>query len=91
MYAGATNPSTGDTSMWDKLTAADLERVKRGLTTSRSELLARHAEELKALEAEESEIEAIEKAIALFTQKFKLASTGEVVSLGGERVPVQVG
>ena len=77
--------------MWDKLTAADLERVKRGLTTRRSEMLVRHAEELKSLEAEEGEIEAIERAIAMFTHKFKLTSTAEVVSLGGERVPVQAG
>ena len=77
--------------MWDKLTAADLERVKRGLTTRRSEMLARHAEELKALEAEQSEIDVIEKAIAAFTQKFKLTSTAEVIPLDGERVPAQAG
>jgi len=89
----AFNASTenGDNSMWDKLTAADLERVKRGLASRRSEILARHAEELKSLEAEQSEIDAIEKAIAVFTQKFKLASTAEVIPLEGERVPVQVG
>jgi hypothetical protein len=85
-----TDPA-GDTGMWDKLTAADLDRIKRGLTIRRSDMLARHAEELKSLEAEESEIEAVEKAIALFTQKFKLTSTAEVVSLGAERVPVQAG
>ena len=73
--------------MWDTLTAADLERVKRGLATRRSEILARHAEELKALEAEQSEIDVIEKAIVAFTQKFKLASTAEVIRLEGERVP----
>jgi len=72
----------------DKLTAADLERVKRGLTTRRSEMLARHAEELKSLEAEQNEIDAIEKAIAMFTQKFKATSTAEVIALEGERVPV---
>ena len=74
--------------MWDKLTAADLERVKQGLTTRRSEMLARHAEELKSLEAEQSEIDAIEKAIAVFTQKFRPASIAEVTPLEGERVSV---
>ena len=75
--------------MWDKLTAADLERVKRGLATRRSEMLARHAEELKSLEAEQTEIDAVEKAIAAFAQKFNLTSTAEVIPLEGERVPVQ--
>jgi len=78
----------GGLDMWDKLTAADLERVKRGLTTRRSEMLARHAEELKSLEAEQSEIDAIEKAIAVFTQKFRPASIAEVTPLEGERVSV---
>jgi len=78
----------GGLDMWDKLTAADLERVKQGLTTRRSEMLARHAEELKSLEAEQSEIDAIEKAIAVFTQKFRPASIAEVTPLEGERVSV---
>ena len=86
-----TNTKKGVDGMWDKLTAGDLERVKRGLATRRSEILARHAEELKALEAEQSEIDVIEKAIAVFTQKFKLTSTAEVIPLEGERVPAQAG
>jgi hypothetical protein len=88
-----TNPdeTNGVTAMWDKLTATDLDRVKRGLTTRRSEMLARHAEELRALEAEQTEIDVIEKAIAAFTQKFKLTSSAEVVPLEGERIPVQAG
>jgi len=64
--------------MWDRLTTADLERVKRGLTMRRSEILARHAEELKALDAQQAEIDTIEHAIAAFTQKFKVAEA-EVV------------
>ena len=87
----ATDTATGDTSMWDQLTAADIERVKRGLATRRAEILTRHAEELKALEADRNEIDAIEKAIAVFTRKFKLASTAEVIPLEGERVTVKAG
>ena len=77
--------------MWDKLTAADLERVKRMLFRRRSEMLARHAEELKTLEAEQTEIDKVEQAIAAFTQKFKLTGLAEVVPLQGERVPAQAG
>ena len=44
----------------------------------------------KALEgAQTAGLYAVEKAIAVFTQKFKLASTAEVIPLEGERVPVQ--
>ncbi|MBV8893323.1 MAG: hypothetical protein JO266_15355 [Acidobacteria bacterium] len=80
----------GDDSMWDKVTSADIEGVKRALASRRSELLTRHAEELKVLEAEEAEIDVFEKAIATFTQKFKLTSTAEIIQLEGERVPVPV-
>jgi hypothetical protein len=82
---------TGDNSMWDKLTAADLERVKRVLSKRRSEMLARHAEELETLEAEQTEIDKVEQAIAAFTQKFKLTVRAEVVPLQGERAPAQAG
>lgn len=51
-------------------------------------MLVRHAEELKALETEQTEIDAVEKAIALFTHKFKVGGA-EIVPLGGERGPVQ--
>jgi len=49
--------------MWDKLTAADIEHINHGLATRRSKMLARHAEELKVLEAEQTEIDNIEQAI----------------------------
>jgi hypothetical protein len=77
--------------MWDKLTAADFERIKRGLATRRSEILARHAEELRALETEQSEIDTIEQAIAAFAHKFKLTTSAEVVPFEVERVPIQAG
>jgi hypothetical protein len=50
--------------------------------------LARHAEELRTLEAEQSEVDVIEK-VAAFAQKFQLTNTAEVIPLEGERVPVQ--
>jgi len=83
------NTEKGANVMWDKLTTADLERVKRGLATRRSEILARHAQELKALDADQNEIDIIEKAIAAFTQKFSPASSAEVIPLEGDRVPVE--
>lgn len=90
IHSSETPSAKGDLEVWDKLTATDLERVKSGVATRRAEMLARHAEELKALQSEQAEIDAVEKAIAVFTQKFKITSA-EIVPLGDERVPVQAG
>jgi len=60
--------------MWDRLTAADIEQAKRSVTNRRSEMLVRHAEELKALDADETEISAIEQAINAFARKFRIGS-----------------
>jgi hypothetical protein len=74
----------GVATVWDKLTRADVERVKHGLTSRRSELLARHAEELKALDAEQTEIDVIEQAIGAFATKFKIGGGAEVVPFNAE-------
>ena len=89
----STNPRVrtdqkGDLRMWDKLTADDIERIKRGFATRRAEMLARHAEELQGLETQQAEIDAIEKAVEVFTQKFNLTSSADVVLFDGERAPV---
>ena len=78
--------STGDADMWDKLTKTDLERAKRILASRRSELLVRHTEEMKALEADENEVDAIERAIAAFAQKLKSSSSTQVLTLGRDQV-----
>ena len=36
-----TTSTGGDLEMWDRLTAADLQRIKRGVATRRAEMLAR--------------------------------------------------
>jgi hypothetical protein len=92
----STNPrvrtdQNGDLRMWDKLTADDIKRVKRGFATRRAEMLARHAEELQGLETQEAEIDGVEKAIAVFTQKFKLTSSADVVPFDAERAPANAG
>jgi hypothetical protein len=42
--------------MSSELTRADIERVKQQLRTRRSDMLARHAAEIAALGAEETEL-----------------------------------
>ena len=87
--AASTDTAThteGVAAVWDRLTATDIEQAKRGLAQRRSELLARHAEELKALDAEQGEIDNVERSIGVFARKFNLAGA-KVVALDAERSP----
>jgi hypothetical protein len=61
--------------VWDRLTSADIQRVRRDLAVRRSEMLMRHAKELKVLDTEQTEIDAIELAINVFTQRFGVSTT----------------
>ena len=85
-------PMEGDPIVWDQLTPDHIEAAKRELARRRAEILARHAEELKALEADHEEIAALDKAIATFARKFNAApeAAGEVVQLDEERQRVAV-
>jgi hypothetical protein len=69
----------GDPIVWDQLTPADLERAKNELGTRRAEVLARHAEEIKGLDAEQTQLETLEQAIDAFLQKMKALSGGSTV------------
>jgi hypothetical protein len=80
----------GVAAMWDQLTAADIEHARRAVAKRRSETLSRHAEELRALDAEQTDIDTIEQAINAFVQKFKTGSA-EVLPLDAERVHGQAG
>jgi hypothetical protein len=59
-----------ETAVWKQLTPADVEQARRGLMRQRAETLARHAEELKSLDAENAEVAALEQAIQAFMRKF---------------------
>ena len=69
----AAAPETGSVEgggiVWDQLTPSDIERAQAEIGVRRAEMLARHAEELKALEAEQVELEGLEKAINTFLQR----------------------
>ncbi len=75
----------GDAVVWDQLSRADIERLKHELGTRRDAILARHAEELKDLEADQAEIDAFEQAIDAFARKFKVAGGEVVVPFEGDR------
>jgi hypothetical protein len=57
--------------MWNEVSHAELEAAKQQLNSQREEMLRRHAEELKALEGDQAEIETLHKLIDTFIVKFK--------------------
>ena len=60
--ASAMDKPEGVDPVWNQLTRVDLQQIKRELDERRAEMLARHAEELKAIESETAEIDTLEQA-----------------------------
>jgi hypothetical protein len=76
----------GETAVWEQLTPNDLERAKSELAARRREMLARHAEELKPLDADQAELDTLERAIEAFARKFRMPNAERgVVQLGEHR------
>jgi hypothetical protein len=81
--AGATG---GAAEPWDRLTPTHIERAKHQLGIRRATILARQAEELTALVADRTEINALAQAIDAFAQKFNLtAATRSAMQLDDQR------
>lgn len=76
----------GDIIVWNQLTPSDLARAKEEIAERRAEILARHAEELKTLDADQNQLDGLEQAIGAFLSRFaQPAAEGAVVRLGEER------
>lgn len=76
----------GGINVWDQLTPSDIERAKKELGARRAEMLARHAEELKTLDADHAQLAGLEQAIDAFLRRFSPSSAeAAVVVLGEER------
>jgi hypothetical protein len=75
----------GGTNMWDQLKPSDIERAKQDLVTRRAEIIARHAEELRGLDADQAQLDTLEQAITAFLQKFTSPTGAGVVKLDAER------
>ena len=56
--------------MWDSIASSDIEQAKHSLNLRRAETLSRHAEEITALDTEQSEVDQLAGAIATFMSKF---------------------
>ncbi len=71
---------------WDRLTPGDIVHAKEAVGRRRAAMLARHAEELAALDADRERVEALAVAIDDFLQKFNAGSSrGAIVQLEEER------
>ena len=70
--------------MWHHVKRADFERANEQLNLRREETLRRHAEEIGALDAEQADVEALDRMVAEFAQKFKIAAVSPSDSSGAE-------
>jgi hypothetical protein len=61
--------------MWEQLTPADIQRARARAAALRCEMLNRHAEELRTLDANAAEIEALERLIIVFSERYLNAAT----------------
>jgi hypothetical protein len=78
----------GGIIVWDQLTPRDIERAQSAIGARRTEMLARHADELKVLERDQTELEGLEQAIAAFVRRFRPPrgeDGADIVELGDER------
>src|SRR5947209_4296883 len=61
--------------MWNNLTSHDIEQAKQQLQLKREEILRRHAEEIGGLDADEAEVETLDRLADVFSGKFKIGRT----------------
>jgi hypothetical protein len=65
----ATNRSPEKLPNWKKLTPKEIEQARRHMAREREAALSRHAVELKELDAQQHEIDKLERLITAFAQK----------------------
>jgi hypothetical protein len=70
--------------MWDKISRADLDVAKEQLRTRREELARRHAEELKGLEQDQAELEALDHLIGSMAEKLGIHRSIQNAPIGSE-------
>lgn len=80
----------GAAELWDRLTPSHIERAKHELGTRRAKILARQAQELTALDVDQSKIDTLAQAIDAFVEKFNLpAAASSVMRLDEKRNRLQ--
>ena len=57
---------------WSQVTPSDIRRAKEDLQQRRIETLDRHAQELRAFDLDDADIQTLERAISVFARKFSI-------------------
>jgi len=70
--------------MWNNVTRADFDQAKVQLKLRREETLRRHAEEISVLDADKADVETLDRMVAEFARKFKIAAVSPSNSSGAE-------
>jgi len=58
--------------MWDVLKQTDIEQARQQIQLCRDETLRRHAEEIQRMDADQAEIDTLDRLIDAFSDKFKV-------------------
>jgi hypothetical protein len=70
--------------MWSNITPADFEEAREELQLRREETLRKHAEEISGLDAEQADVETLDRMVTEFAQKFKIAALSSFETSGAE-------
>jgi len=70
--------------MWNNITPADFEEAREELQLRREETLRKHAGEISVLDAEQADVEALDRMVAEFAVKFKIAAISSSETSGAE-------
>ena len=63
--------------MWNNITPADFDQAREQLEFRREETLRKHAEEISGLDAEQADVETLDRMVTEFARKFKAISSSE--------------
>jgi hypothetical protein len=74
----------GEILMWNNITPADFEEAKEELQLRREETLRKHAEEISVLDAEQADVETLDRMVTEFAEKFKIAAISSSETSGAE-------
>ena len=70
--------------MWNNITPEDFEQAREQLELRREETLRKHAEEISALDAEQTDVETLDRMVTEFSRKFKIAAVSSPETSGVE-------
>jgi hypothetical protein len=73
--------------MWTSLSRADIEAAQAELKTRREQMLIRHAQELKGIDNDKTEIELLDRLLGAFFAKFQTAASTTASSAEPGRAP----